>query len=129
MFTKEQIEAATAEVRTGADYPRLVQNLKELGVRTYEHMVADGSNIYYGDENHSVRIAHAQKPIPVADRPSAEKLKHAIGIHQRGQTTYPEFCQQAGEAGVSKWDSDLEQMTVTYVDRADRVLVVEPIPG
>ena len=129
MFTKEQIEAATAEVRTGADYPRLVQNFKELGVRTYEHMVADGSNIYYGDENHSVRIAHKQTPIPVADGRSPERLKHAISIHQRGQTNYPEFCLQAGEAGVAKWVSDLEQMTVTYVDKADRVLVVEPIPG
>jgi hypothetical protein len=41
MFTKDMIVAAQARVKSGADYPRLVQELKEMGVQSYDHVVAD----------------------------------------------------------------------------------------
>jgi uncharacterized protein YbcV (DUF1398 family) len=129
MFSKAEIDAATAKVRSGADYPRLVQELKSLGVRRYEHIVADGANLYHGDGGHSLRIAHPQDAISVADVSSAEKLKHALSIHQRGETTYAAFCEQAGAAGVARWVSDLGAMTVSYLDNAGNPMLVESIPA
>jgi uncharacterized protein YbcV (DUF1398 family) len=129
MFSREQIEAATAKVRSGADYPRLVQEFKNLGIRRYEHFVVDSSNVYHGDGGYTVRIAHPQEKISVADESSAEKLKHALAIHQRGETTYPTFCEQAGAAGVAKWVSHLEAMTVSYIDKAGNAIAVEGIPS
>ena len=128
MFSLQQITSAVAKVRTGADYPRLVQELKNLGIRRYEHFVADGTNVYHGDGGHAVRVDHPQEVIPVADVSSAEKLQHALAIHQRGETTYPMFCEQAGAAGVATWVSDLAAMTVSYIDKAGKVIVVERIP-
>lgn len=60
MFAKEQIEAASAKVKNGPDYPKLILDFKTLGIKHYEHIVAGGSTIYYGDNNHFVRIDHQQ---------------------------------------------------------------------
>jgi uncharacterized protein YbcV (DUF1398 family) len=128
MFTKEQIQQASSKVKSGADYPRLAQDLKKLGILKYDHFITDGSNIYYGAAGFSLKTEHDQEPIPVNNISSADKLKHTIKIHQAGQTDYPTFCLQAGEAGVGKWVSDLTKMTVSYVDKAGQTLVEEEIP-
>ena len=129
MFTKEMIVAVQARVQSGADYPRLVQELKDMGVQSYDHVVAEGSNVYYGGGGHAVTISQSQERIPVAAQSSAEKLRQSISIHQQGKTDYPTFCRQAGEAGVAKWTSDLRALTVTYSDRSGKRIVVEPIPA
>ena len=128
MFTQQQILNALSKVKTGADYPRLVQELKLLGIVKYDHFVVNGSNIYFGADNYRVTIEHDQPKIPVSEDSSKEKLQHALQIHQAGQTDYPTFCVQAGEAGVEKWECDLKKMTVSYVDGKGKVLVVESIP-
>ena len=51
MFTQQQILNALSKVRTGADYPRLVQDLKLVGIVQYDHFVAEGSHIYFGADN------------------------------------------------------------------------------
>lgn len=66
--------------------------------------------------------------MPVNEISSAKKLRHAIAIHQQGQTDYPTFCRQAAEAGVEKWITHMLDMTVTYLDQHEHQLVVEAIP-
>jgi hypothetical protein len=39
MFTLQQINASHAQVKSGADFPRHVQNLKQLGLVSYDHYV------------------------------------------------------------------------------------------
>ena len=129
MFTKERITAAQARVKSGADYPRLVQELKEMGVESYDHVVADGSNVFRGAGGHAVTIRHSEERIQVAVQSSAEKLRQSLSIHQQGATDYPTFCRQAGEAGIARWTSDFRAMTVTYSDRYGNPVVVEPIPA
>ena len=128
MFTKEQIESLHAKVRSGADFPRLIQDLKAIGIKSYEHFVADNSNIYYGENNHCVRISYGALKVAISENPSTEKLKKSLSIHQQGKTDYPTFCIQAAEAGVKKWISDLNAMTVTYVDKSLKAFLVEKIP-
>jgi uncharacterized protein YbcV (DUF1398 family) len=100
-----------------------------MGVQSYDHVVADGSNVYYGAGEHAVTVSHSQERIQVAVQPSADRLRQSISIHQQGKTDYPTFCRQAGEAGVAKWTSDLRAMTVTYSDRSAKPIVVKPIPA
>jgi len=41
MFTVEQIEKAHANVKTGADFPWYIQEIKEMGVIAFETWVTD----------------------------------------------------------------------------------------
>ena len=72
MFTKDQIITAQAKVKSGADYPNLIQDLKAIGVRSYDHIVSDHSNMFYSNNGHSVVISHSQPSIPVAAEPSSQ---------------------------------------------------------
>ncbi|MBK8489321.1 MAG: DUF1398 domain-containing protein [Saprospirales bacterium] len=127
MFTSEQIHEAFAKVKSGADFPRFVQDLKKMGVTHYDNFVSDGRTICYGQKDFTL-IGDSKYPdMNVNDISSADKLKHAISIHQQGQTDYLTFCQQAADAGVEKWITHMIEMTVTYLDKEGKKLIVEPI--
>ena len=129
MFTLDQIHQASAKVKSGADFPRFVIDLKSLGITHYENFVIDGHTKYYGWNNFSVEDKAKYEPFNVSDESSAVNLKHAITIHQQGQTDYLTFCRQAAEAGVEKWTTHMIEMTVTYFDKQEKILVSEPIPS
>ncbi len=128
MFTANQIKEAHSKAKTGADYPRYVQTLKTMGVTHYEFLVADGSCVFYGDNGHQAEWEPKYQGLPIADVSSKESLKHAISIHQQGQTDFMTFCHQAADAGVIKWVTDLKKMVVEYLDRKGEILLSEPIP-
>jgi len=128
MFTIEQIHNAFSKVRSGADFPQFVQDLKSIGVTHYDNFVSDGRTKYYGANNFLVEGEAKYPEMVVNDAGSSDKLKHAISIHQQGQTDYPTFCLQAAEAGVEKWTTHMIEMTVTYLDKKGNKLTVEPIP-
>ncbi|MCB1190850.1 MAG: DUF1398 family protein [Leptospiraceae bacterium] len=128
MFTEKQILDAQSKVKSGADFPELILTFKKLGIERYEHFVEDGSNVYHGKNNYSVRVEHNQNHILVSEFSSTEALKKALTIHQQGNSDYPTFCKDAGEAGVDKWVTDLISMTVTYIDKKGKILLVENIP-
>ena len=128
MFTVDQIHAAHAKVKTGADFPRYVQELKELGLKNYTNYVADGHTIYYGTNGYSTQGPAKYADIHVAEQATPEEFKKDIKEHQNGKTDYLTVCRQAAEAGVEKWIVDLEKMTCTYYDKAGNSLLVEIIP-
>ncbi|MDV7400724.1 DUF1398 family protein, partial [Arthrospira platensis SPKY1] len=90
--------------------------------------VADGRTIYHGAPPFTLEGAPKYPTLAIQAVGSAEKLKHAIAIHQQGETDYPTFCVQAAEAGVEKWITHMLDMTVTYLDQQGNRLAVEPIP-
>ena len=128
MFTTEQIHEASGKVKSGADFPQFVQDLKYIGVSHYDSFVSDGRTKYYGANNFILEEGAKYPAMHVNEISSADKLKHAISIHQQGQTDYPTFCQQAADAGVERWTTNMIEMTVTYLDKAGNKLTVEPIP-
>ena len=129
MFTIDQIHEASASIKSGADFPQFVQDLKSMGVTHYDTFVSDGLTKYY-DANDFVLVANAKYPeMPVNDLPSSNRLKHALLIHQQGQTDYPTFCKQAAEAGVEKWTTKVGEMVVIYWDKQGQPMVVERIPN
>jgi uncharacterized protein YbcV (DUF1398 family) len=128
MFTIDQIHEAFGKVKSGADFPQFVQDLKAIGVTHYDNFVADGRTVYYGTNNFALDGEPKYSAMAISADSSTEKLKHSISIHQQGQTDYPTFCNQAADAGVEKWTTHMLEMTVTYLDKQGNKLTIEPIP-
>ena|ERR1700712_3178555 len=129
MFTIEQIRQAHANVKTGADFPAYIQEIKKFGVQSYEHFVSDGHIIYFGLSGFMLSAPPKWQPVSIATNGQPEKLAYEIKIHQQGKTDYPQFCRLAAEAGVEKWVVDMKKMMCTYYDQTGQEMVAEPIPA
>lgn len=128
MFTIKQIEKANSKVKSGADFPKLVQELVELGIKANNIYVSDGHAEYFGSDGASIKTAANYSRQEIAEKSDGEKFRHYLKIHQQGQTDYPAFCRQAAETGVEKWTLDFEKMTCTYFDKAGNEMLTENIP-
>jgi uncharacterized protein YbcV (DUF1398 family) len=130
MFTIENIQVAESKIKTGADFPQFIKEIKEMGVKRNDVYVSNGLSIYFDDEDNVQQMSPDEYPtLIINDEPSAGKLTHALEIHQKGETDYFTFCKQAADAGVEKWVTDLEEMTCTYLDSEGNELVKETIPA
>lgn len=125
MFTIDQIKAAHSKVKSGADFPKYIQELRGLGVRRYVNYVVDGHTEY----NDSVWSEAKYEKKNIADTGNKEKLEAALKLHQSGGSSYATFCSQAAESGVCTWVVDIEAMTCTYVDVNNIEMIVEEIPS
>lgn len=128
MFTIEQIQSAEAKVKSGADFPNFIQEIKLMGVVRNDVFVINGMSVYYGEGDHTVQGAPSYEDLIIEETSSVEELKEALKVHQNGATDYMTFCRQVAVAGVEKWVTDLNEMTVTYLDSAGNEMVVEHIP-
>lgn len=128
MFTLEQVKTELAKVKTGADFPAYVQELKKLGVMWYETFVADVHSNYHGENGYMVPSPAAFAPIDIADLPSDYVLQESLKKHQAGETDFPTIRKQAAGAGVHRWKVDVQALTCTYYDKVGGVMLVEEIP-
>jgi uncharacterized protein YbcV (DUF1398 family) len=128
MFTINQIKAIHSKVKSGADFPAYVQELKELGLTHYDMFVKNGQGIYYGANGFKISGNAAYPEKIVLETPSKEKLLHALTIHQQCQTNYLTFCEQAANAGVEKWATYVVGGEVIYYDKQGNEMVTEAIP-
>lgn len=128
MFTVEQIELAHTHVKSGADFPKYIQQIKQMGVVAFETFVIDSHTEYYGNNNYQVKSLPKYKSLTIADRSSNEKFIQYLKLHQRGETDYFTFCRHCAETGVEKWIVSLDEMTCTYYDKLGNQLLVEKIP-
>lgn len=128
IFTVEQIQEANAKVKSGADFPRLAQDLIYLGIKTNDIYVHDGHAEYFGANDYVVKAAAIYPTLKVADESDREKFKEYLKIHQQGQTDYPTFCRHSAETGVEKWTLDFEKMICTYLDKKGNEMLTEQIP-
>lgn len=129
MFTIEQVKAAHAKVKSGADFPAYVQDLIRLGIKSYDIFVTDGHGEYEGKDNYKVLSAAEYETLHIVDGSNAEAFMRNLKMHQQGGTDYATFCIQAADAGVEKWTVDMQQMTCTYYDKAGQTMVTETIPS
>ena len=51
MFTLQAIKDAHSKVKSGADFPTYIQELKVLGITKYDTYVRDGHAVYFGNED------------------------------------------------------------------------------
>ena len=47
-LTEESVRAIYSKPRTGADFPKLIRELKDIGVVSYDHMIETGANVFHG---------------------------------------------------------------------------------
>lgn len=129
MFTLEQIQAAHAKVKTGADFPKYIQALIALGVRSYDTFVIDGHSEFHGADGYAV-VSPAKYPeINITGESNTEKFAKFLRRHQQGETNYLIFCGHAAETGVQKWTVDTAGMSCTYFDSEGNQMLREAIPG
>ena len=128
MFTLEQIKAAHAKVKSGADFPSYIQELIGLGLIRYTQYVNDGHTVYVGKNKYTIQSDAKYPAFTIANEADNEKLKHDLKIHQQGGTNYMTFCEHAATAGVEMWVVDMEKMTCTYYDKTGSEMLEEKIP-
>lgn len=128
MFTLEDIRAAHSKVKSGADFPGYIQDLKRLGVIRYNTYVHDGHTVYFGDDGCSIVSAAQYQGLAVADHSSPHQFAADLKAHQQGKTDYRTFCNDCARSGVEQWEVSIETMTCTYFAIAGDTVLMEQIP-
>lgn len=128
MFTLEQIKAAHANVKSGADFPRYFDDIKALGVTWYETFVTDGHTVYHGTNDYETTSPARYTALPIAAVAHPQQFQADLLAHQQGRTDYPTFCGHCAVLGVAKWIVRMEARTCTYYDQDNRVVLAEAIP-
>ncbi|MEQ6118336.1 DUF1398 family protein [Reichenbachiella sp. MALMAid0571] len=128
MFTVEQIKAAHSKVKSGADFPAYIGDIKKLGVTYYETFVTDGHTDYYGENDYKTTSPAKYIPLIIASECNKEQFKADLKKHQQGKTDYPTFIGISAKLGIEKWTVCMEKMTCTYFDKEGNEILVEEIP-
>lgn len=129
MFTVEQIKSAHSKVKSGADFPKYIQEIKQLGVTAFETWVIDSHSEYFGKDHYQTKSNPMYENLVIADASNQEKFTHYLKIHQQGKTDYFTFCKDCAASGIEKWFVCLDAMTCTYYGKAGDVVLVEEIAG
>ena len=128
MFTLNQIKEAHSKVKSGADFPAYIREIKAMGVTQYESYVSDGHIDYHGANGHTAKVPAKYDALIVADQPDQEQFKTDLKAHQQGKTDYQTFCRDCAKSGIEKWTVSMDQMTCTYYDKAGNEILIEMIP-
>lgn len=128
MFTVEQIQTAHAKVKSGADFPAYIQEIKALGVTHYEAYVSDGHTDYHGENGHTATVPAKYDAIEIAQSINNEVFKAELLVHQQGKTDYLTFIKMCAETGIEKWEIQMNEMTCTYFDSSGNEILIEQIP-
>lgn len=128
MFTLNQIEFAHIKVKSGADFPKYIQEIKELGVKCFETWVCDSHTVYYGSNNFELKSRPKYEQLKVAEKLNKELFIIQLKKHQQGETDYLKFCNDCVENGIEKWIVNLEKLTCIYYDKKGEQILVEKIP-
>lgn len=128
MFTIQQIKAAHAKVKSGADFPNYIQELIALGVQGYDTFVSDGHVEYFGEDNFRASATETYTPIEINPFVNKELFIEFLWRHQEGQSDYLTFCKQASQCGIARWAVNLIEKTCTYFDSNQNSILIEKIP-
>ncbi len=128
MFTIEQIQAAHAKVKSGADFPRYIKDLSTLGVSSYETFVGDGHTDFKGSDSYRVSTPAKYDTLSIAPQSDVERFRSDLKAHQKGQTDYPAFCRDCAASGIEKWAVSMDALTCSYYDTAGNLMLTEQIP-
>ena len=128
MFTLGQIKQTHARVKSGADFPKYIQEINSLGVIQYTFLVTDGNTVFTGSNNFIITSEPIYPQLEIAESGDKEKFKSYLKIHQQGQTDFITFCRHCAETGVEKWIVDTAERTCSYFDLTGKQILTEIIP-
>ena len=128
MFTLEQIKTAHSKVKSGADFPAYIKEIKQLGVTYYETFVSDGHTDFFGVSDYKTSSTAKYDDLKIAETSKAEQFKLDLIAHQQRKTDYLTFCSDCAKSGIEKWAVCMVKMTCTYYDKAGNEILVEIVP-
>lgn len=128
MFTVDEIKAAHSKVKSGADFPAYIKEIRLLGVTHYEAYVTDGHIDYHGAGNHTAKVPAKYDPVEIAGTTSSDEFKAGLIAHQQGKTDFMTFIKMCATVGIEKWTVNMDNMTCTYYNKAGNVILAEDIP-
>lgn len=128
MFTAEQIKTAHSKVKSGADFPSYIKEIKSLGVTHYEAYVTDGHIDYHGANNYTAKVPAKYEPLIIAGTSKDDEFKAGLTDHQQGKTDFAAFITMCAAFGIEKWEICMDKMTCTYYDKSGNEILVEEIP-
>lgn len=128
MFTIEQIEQAHSRVKSGADFPKYIKEIKEFGVLSFETWVTDSHTVYFGSNKFSNQSKPKYAELVIADDSNKNTFIKLLEKHQAGETDYFQFCEDCAATGIEKWEVKLNEMTCTYFAKNGDEILVEKIP-
>lgn len=129
MITIEEIKAAHAKVKSGADFPNYIKELKSLGLVSYTTYVNNGRTLFYDTDGSQTTLPEKYEIKNISSESNATRFKERLKIHQNGQTDYATFCNDCAATGIEKWIVNAMDMTCVYYDLAGNKVLVEQIPG
>ena len=129
MFTIQQIHEAHSKVKSGADFPKYMQDIIALGVTSFETFVFDNHTNYYGKDNFQTSSEGFFETLTIAEQSNLEQFKADLKSHQQGKTDYMTFLNDCAKSGVEKWIVVMDKMTCSYYDKSGNEMVVEVIPS
>lgn len=127
MFTVAQIKEAHSKVKSGADFPKYIQEIKNFGVVGFETFVVDSHTEYFGLENFKTQSEAMYANLDINTTPNKEEFVVRLKMHQRGETDYSTFCKDCAATGIEKWIVSLTEMTCIYYDKNGNEILVEQI--
>lgn len=128
MFTVAQIQSAHGKVKSGADFPSYVKEIKALGVTYYEAFVTDGHIDYHGANDFLVQVPAKYEALAIAEKAEMKLFTAELTAHQQGKTDFLAFIQMCAATGIEKWEICMDKMTCTYFDKAGNEILTEKIP-
>lgn len=128
-FTIDEIKTEYQKVKSGADFPKYIHKIKNLGVSHYTTFVVDGSTKYFDVENNFVETEAKYEILNITENVNIENFKIRLKLHQQGGTDYLTFCKDCAENGINGWKMDLNKMTCTYFDKNHNDILVEQVPS
>ena len=128
MFTVAQIGQAHEKVKSGADFPKYIQEIKTMGVLRFTTWVYDSHTDYFGADGYKTSSEPQYECLAISLKTDQDQFVKQLKAHQQGQTDYYTFCKDCAETGVEKWIVDLTKMTCIYYDKAGEEILIEQIP-
>ena len=128
MFTIEQIREAHSKVKSGAEFPKYIKEIKELGVTHYEAFVLDGHIDYYGINDYKVIAPSSYQALIIDELVNEEKFHAGLKQHQQGKTNYGTFINMCADCGIEKWLVDVNELKCTYFNKTGSIVLEEQIP-
>ncbi len=128
MFTIQQIELAHEKVKSGAEFPKYIQEIKKFGVIAFVTRVSDSHTEYFGKSGFQTKSQPKYKDLTIANSSDKEKFIDYLKMHQQGETDYFSFCKHCAETGVEKWVVNLDKVTCVYYDKAENEMLIEIVP-
>ena len=104
MFTIQQIHEAHAKVKSGADFPKYMQDIIALGVTSFETFVFDNHTHYFGKDNFQI---------------ASEGFHHFPGLDAQSEDLYPRlrsFCNRPIQFGNSSSNLDIPIVSFNLIN-------------